>query len=444
MTTYGTAFRNVELFRAEWLQASAELSKGERRVLEAVVIHGQSQGQIATEMQRSNGQTSKTLHQALRLMREAARRKPNGELAHTRDALTEAAETSGTPAWAFVTASRDQQRAIASRLDNLGSVGAELRDLLGAACALVDRPREPRANLRSIDKKLSTLAKRREAGLSSTEALAVSPREQERLASWPSLDWARFTVARLGSKVAIDGRIRLEVTSYGRNRRIGHLMVQALRERGDCMEIDEIAAAAGEMAAQEGMDTGFPDYVWAKIANNHDQIRWAGPRTYGLAEWNVGLSNPYRTPGSRGTTKDELLHLLDSRPVIPMTEVLEHFRRRFKIADKTIPSMISDAPDLAVRNGLVMRSERAGPPPANQRGPRNRPIRKEALQARREELGLSRETLARMCGTGKDMIRRYEQGIHAPRPERLTQLADALRISAEHLLGDQEHQGVRT
>jgi transcriptional regulator with XRE-family HTH domain len=55
------------------------------------------------------------------------------------------------------------------------------------------------------------------------------------------------------------------------------------------------------------------------------------------------------------------------------------------------------------------------------------------LQEVREARGLSREELAALVGSTRGHVRKLEEGLHAPRPDMVARLADALGVSAREL-----------
>jgi len=62
-------------------------------------------------------------------------------------------------------------------------------------------------------------------------------------------------------------------------------------------------------------------------------------------------------------------------------------------------------------------------------------LRTDRVQSLREQRGWSQRELARLCGIGESVIRRYELGISEPSMASLKLLAETLQVSADYLLG---------
>lgn len=52
----------------------------------------------------------------------------------------------------------------------------------------------------------------------------------------------------------------------------------------------------------------------------------------------------------------------------------------------------------------------------------------EKIRTRRKELGLSQEKLGEMIGVSYQQIQKYEKGINKLGPEKIQQIAEALRV----------------
>jgi len=64
----------------------------------------------------------------------------------------------------------------------------------------------------------------------------------------------------------------------------------------------------------------------------------------------------------------------------------------------------------------------------------------ERLAARRKELGLTQQALADLAGIHMMQVHRYESGGSLPSLDALKKLAVALRVSADHLLFDEDER----
>ena len=57
----------------------------------------------------------------------------------------------------------------------------------------------------------------------------------------------------------------------------------------------------------------------------------------------------------------------------------------------------------------------------------------EQLRKRREELGMSRDTLAELLGVSRSAIGNYETGVSTPKEDVLLRLFDALQVDPNYL-----------
>ena len=60
----------------------------------------------------------------------------------------------------------------------------------------------------------------------------------------------------------------------------------------------------------------------------------------------------------------------------------------------------------------------------------------EQLRKRREELGMSRDTLAEKLGVSRSAIGNYETGVSTPKEDVLLRLFDALQVDPNYLYRD--------
>ena len=366
-------------------------------------------------------------------MRQAADLNPQGELAHTRAALTDIAETVGTPTWAFHRMSRSRHQHVVGQLTKLRAVTAEQSHLVQAACRLTATPPEPKPSLDNAERALRELLKSNPDGITPGDARKRMDAERESLACWPRLDLAVFAVARLSAEITPDGLMRMPPRERTKRQMFAELMVQALREAGDCLHLGDLHEAAQRLAKHEGANSQISHQTCSNIAIKAPRFRWVARSTYGLAEWNVGHSRPDLNAGRKIGVGDEILYLLEQRSVIPLPEVTAHINRRFRVGATTVPAAIHTSPDLTIRNGFVMRTDHAGRVPA--RPHRTRPtIEPSALKSAREAMRISRTELGRMIGANYHMIRKYETGAQSPRGERSEAIAAALGMQPADLL----------
>ena len=68
----------------------------------------------------------------------------------------------------------------------------------------------------------------------------------------------------------------------------------------------------------------------------------------------------------------------------------------------------------------------------------------ERIKARRKEIGMSAETLAELCGISPATVYRYEKGdIENMRTDKLTPIADALRVTSAYLMGWEDDEEMK-
>lgn len=64
------------------------------------------------------------------------------------------------------------------------------------------------------------------------------------------------------------------------------------------------------------------------------------------------------------------------------------------------------------------------------------------LRQIRKEMGYTQEDFAKLLGTSKQILSRYEREDRSPRIEVVRKYAEALKVSADYLLGDEEAEAV--
>ena len=64
------------------------------------------------------------------------------------------------------------------------------------------------------------------------------------------------------------------------------------------------------------------------------------------------------------------------------------------------------------------------------------------LRQIRKEMGYTQEEFAKLLGTSKQILSRYEREDRSPRIEVVRKYAEALKVSADYLLGDEEAEAV--
>ena len=66
----------------------------------------------------------------------------------------------------------------------------------------------------------------------------------------------------------------------------------------------------------------------------------------------------------------------------------------------------------------------------------------ERLREHRKEKGLSQDEFAKMLGTSKQILSRYELGQRSPKIEQVSKYAEKLKVSVDYLLGDSEAEAM--
>ncbi len=66
----------------------------------------------------------------------------------------------------------------------------------------------------------------------------------------------------------------------------------------------------------------------------------------------------------------------------------------------------------------------------------------ERLREIRKERGLSQEKMAKLLGTSKQILSRYELGQRSPKIEQVQRYAQKLQVSVDYLLGDTETEAI--
>ena len=79
-----------------------------------------------------------------------------------------------------------------------------------------------------------------------------------------------------------------------------------------------------------------------------------GQSLYGLANWDVGHSNPDKKQGLRLSIADEIIYLLEQTGhPIKNQQVVDHIKSRFMVAEHSVHTSIKNTPSLEDQNGHV-------------------------------------------------------------------------------------------
>ena len=431
-----TVFRDTEQFLSEWHATRQGMRANRRRIAEMVVLQGARLVDVAGELGITREAVRQQAEGAIRRMRKAADTNPQGELAHARSALARISEAAGIPVWEFQRLGSRAQQAMTEHLINLSAIKTEEAHLVPPAARLVPQPGKGRPNLDNAAHVLRRFLLKQSAAVTPETAFRALKPWHDAMAIWPNLDLGKFAVSRGLATITPEGAIQASPALLERNQRgrIAVHMHQALLNAGECMGVAELRDAAQELARQEGSERIYRTQGCAIIASADDRFRWVGNSTYGLAEWDVGHSEPYIKPGRRLRVADEITHLLQDRPYIHFTDLMDHLNKRFQIPDMSVRTAINLSPQLAIRNGVVTKAEHAGqysfPVPSKPK------INAAALTTARNKAGLTEEQMAQKIGASLASMIRYEKGRQTPLPERLEKIAAVLNVAPEDLLGE--------
>ena len=326
------------------------------------MLQGASLMDAARELGITREGVRQQAESAVSRMRKAADANPQGELAHARDALAPISESAGIPIWDFPRLGDRSQREMTAYLINLSAIKTEEAHLVAPASRLVPQPGKGRPNLESAARILRRFLLKQAGGITPERALRVLEPWHDAMAIWPHLDIGKFAVSRGLATVTPEGTIKASPTLLERNPR-GRLAVhmhQALLNAGECMTIRELRDAAQEMARQEGSKGIYRTQRCANIATTDDRFRWVGNSIYGLAEWDVGHSTPNIKAGRRRGVADEIIHLLQTRPSIHFTDLMDHLNKRFQLPEASVRTAIYISPELAIRDEMVTKAEHDG------------------------------------------------------------------------------------
>ncbi len=429
-----TVFRDAGQFLSEWHDASRRMSADRRNIADKAMLQGLRMADVAQETgisrERARQQTERTISH----MRKAADANPQGELAHARDALTRISEEAGIPIWEFHRVGDRTRQRMTEHLINLSAITPEESHLVAPASRLVPQPGRGRPLLDRATHILRRFLLKQAAPVTPGTAFRALEPSHVGIAIWPHLDIGKFAVSRGLATITPEGAIKASATLLERNPRgrVAVHMHQALLNAGECMSITELRDAAQELAKQEGSEKIYGTQRCINIATTDDRFRWVGSAKYGLAEWGVGHSTPNIKAGTRRGVADEIIHLLQTRPYIHFTDLMDHLNQRFQMPEPSVRTAINLSPQLAISGVLVTKAEHAGQ--YNCPSPSKPKINAAALTKARTKAGLTEEQMARKIGASMASIVRYEKGRQTPLPERLEKIAAVLNVAPEELL----------
>ena len=210
----------------------------------------------------------------------------------------------------------------------------------------------------------------------------------------------------------------------------------ALHKAGQCRRVRDITQTVNQTTAHRHRKP-YRNQAVAKALVSDSRFRWTGNGTYGLAEWNVGLSNPPKTPGTRHTITLEINYLMSNRDAMPMQQMLEHFANRFTVHATSIQQAVHKHPTLEISEGNVVKR------PAHARRTRaeRHQINPTLLRQMRRQAGMKQQELATAASLSKTNVSKYEGGLLKPTATQLHALAQALGVDPEDLLAKPTKKG---
>ena len=234
----------------------------------------------------------------------------------------------------------------ARQLINLSALKPTQRPWLNVAWALLPTPQPARPGLGRVYPEVEKTLWEATTSLSPKEVREAMTALDPVLAQWPRLDLELHLMAVSG--VAPDS----ETGKYhfGRNWRAGyrrdpllirHYMARALQEAGRCMTIGELAEAATAQARADGLFRRYSFQQARNALSGNRRFKWTGRSTYGLAEWDVGHTDPARDGHSRHGLAGEILHRLNVSPQpVHLSEMRGHLEARFTATRNAINAAI--------------------------------------------------------------------------------------------------------
>ena len=428
-------FREPSSFAAEWQQATQRLPPRQRQANDAIIKHGATQKQTAQQMGISRERARQILDRSMRAIRLVDEQNPDSELAYTKGAVTDIAETAGLALWAFHRMAPARRRNITERIISAGALDATESDMLTTACRLMETPPRQHLSLELLENAAKQMLQQNPEGLDPDDITRQHPHLKPIVASWPRLDIAQFVAMHLPARVTPQGLLcsLLPPDPVSIRQITANLLFQALQDTGECLAVPDITSRAQEIAQQQSSELRYADNICRDIMSKDPRFRWVGKSIYGLAQWDVGHSRPEAKAGRRIGVSDEIVFILENVSSMSFPDVMAHLERRFRLPEATIRAAITTSPQLTMHDGVVTRNDEAGT--AQRTNSRHHYVLDgNTLKSTRTLKGLSRRELAHMTNTNYNTIRRYENGAKIPRPRRLVDIARALEVPPEDLI----------
>ena len=217
-------------------------------------------------------------------------------------------------------------------------------------------------NAQSLAKDVRNILLARPSGLSPKDMRRRLEEWHEPMSTWPRLDIGTFAAARMDLVATPDGKMRLAADGGDvamPHRTVAQRLELAFHRAGRCLNYKELAEQVRQAEAAEGNHTPrfkpIKAHAAREVLSRDPRFQWVGRGTYGLTEWDLGLSLPSPASGRRSSVGMEIEYLLDQRGSIPMPELMEHLNRRFRVLERTIRQIIGRNPAVEIRQGVLHR-----------------------------------------------------------------------------------------
>ena len=341
-------FQDLPAFIQAWETALAQLQARDRRIVSEYATRQNTMTQLATVHGVSKERIRQILEHQFNAVSPGPRR-CDDPIGRAVGSLEDWAERAGLElAYRFRRCGETSADRFARQLINLSALEPGQRPWLDVAWALLPapRPRPRRPGLGRVYLEAKRGLWEATAPLTPRESRNAMTKLHPVLAQWTRLDLELHLLAVAG--VAPDpetGRYRIGRDwrpGYRRDRLlIRHYMARALQAAGRCMKIGELAEAATALAQADGQPCRYSFQQARHALPSSRRFKWTSRSTYGLAEWDVGHTDPARDRHSRPSLAGEVLHRLEtSAEPVHLSEMRRHLATRFTAMRGTIKASI--------------------------------------------------------------------------------------------------------
>ena len=360
--TVMTIFRDHEAFWTEWHEVNQKLDPRSQQMLHAMAIQKRHGTALTNEYQLTRERIRQLCEKAQKHLREEAYRNPDGELFHTSTNTAKCAELAGLHhVYRFRSNDNTTKTKLYQPLIQLGAIEPQQESSIIAACTVTKRPEELRPNLAGMQIHILKIIKRHPEGIKPELILEALPKWAHHIKRWPQLDINSFIKAWLNLDPSEDGKFSIPPKFKHQGQTIHRWMPQyveqALINAGKCLDVLTITAHASQLAEADrahGGDHHFNKNTVRNILMDKGKFSWVGQSMYGLANWDVGHSNPDKKQGIRLSIADEIIYLLEQTGhPIKNQQVVDHIKSRFMVTEHSVRTSINNNPSLEKQNGHI-------------------------------------------------------------------------------------------